>query len=569
MRLSKLIGQRIKDKPRDAETISHIFLIRGGYCRPVSAGIYSLLPLGRKITAKIENIIREEMNAVEGQEVLMPLVQPADLWSESGRLESISSELLRFKDRNDKPMVLAMTHEEATCQLVRTEIASYKQMPSMFYQIQLKYRDEARPRGGLIRVREFTMKDAYSFHTSYECLDAYYKRVHQAYENIFNRCGLTKFVSIESDTGMIGGKLSHEFMAIADCGEDTIFLNQDGSYQANREVAVAAYEFPKEEMKALEEVHTPNKKSIEEVAAFLDVTPAQTGKAVFFADHEGKLVFVMIRGDFEVNEIKLQKVLLTPSLRFATDDEIRACGAEPGYASILNIDTSKCRIVVDPSAAQTNNLVIGANKPEYHIKNFNYERDCAGVGIVADISCVRDGDPCPITHTPLKMCRGIEIGNIFQLGTRYSEKMGCYFLDKDGKPKPIIMGCYGIGIGRTMASVIEQCHDDYGPIWPMAIAPYQVHIIAIQPNKPGVSEVAEKLYQDLLAQGVEVLIDDRGEKPGCMFADADLIGVPLRVVVSPKTLGEDNVEFKTRDGKIKESIAKDLIFDYIMSFIKK
>lgn len=568
MRLSKLIGQRIKEKPRDAETISHIFLIRGGYCRPVSAGIYSLLPLGRRITAKIEAIIREEMNAIEGQEVLMPLVQPAELWAESGRLESISSELLRFKDRNDKPMVLAMTHEEATCQLARTEIVSYKQMPSMFYQIQLKYRDEARPRGGLIRVREFTMKDAYSFHTSFECLDHYYKRVHAAYERIFNRCGLQHFVSIESDSGMIGGKLSHEFMAVADCGEDTLFVNNDGTYQANREVAVAAYEFPKAEPLPLEEVHTPQAKTIEEVAAFLQVTPEQTGKAVFFADHEDKLVFVMIRGDFEVNEIKLQKVLLTPSLRFATDEEIEACGAVPGFASILNIDPTKCRIVIDPSAAYTNNLVIGANKADYHIKNFCYERDGNNAGIVADISCVRDGDPCPITKTPLKMCRGIEIGNIFQLGTRYSEKMGCNYLDKDGKAKPIVMGCYGIGVGRTMAAIIEQNHDDYGPVWPESVAPYHVHIVAIQPNNPEVKETAENLYNALCQHHIEVIYDDRGEKPGSMFADADLIGAPYRVIISPKTLAENNVEFKTRNGQIKENVQKEFIFDKILNTIK-
>ncbi len=560
MRLSQLVGQRLKDAPRDAQSPSHIFIIRGGYARPVSTGIYSLLPLGKRVVAKIEKIIREEMDAIDGQEVLMPVVQPQELWEESGRAQAIGPELLRFKDRNGKPMVLAMTHEEAVCHLARTEITSYKQLPSMLYQIQTKYRDEARPRGGLIRVREFTMKDAYSFHATQECLADYYKRVHKAYENIFRRTGLKLCVSIESDTGMIGGKLAHEFMAVADCGEDTLFLNPDGSYQANREVAVSGIQFPAEPQLPLEEVHTPGKQSIEDVAAFLGTTPDKTGKAVFYSDKDGGLVFVLIRGDFEVNDTKLKKVLLTPELKFANDEQIRACGAEPGYASLLNVDRTKCRIVVDRSAAESCNLVVGANKPDHHLKNFNYSRDAHGAGVVVDVACVRAGDPCPVTGEPLIEKRGIEVGNIFQLGTRYSEKMGCSFLDQNGKAKPAVMGCYGIGVGRTMAAVIEQNHDQYGPVWPMSIAPYQVHLVALNYAQPEVKVAAEKLYADLQAAGLEVLFDDRGEKAGFAFADADLIGIPLRLIVSPKSLPENKVEFKRRDwGKRSELLDKDTV----------
>lgn len=336
MRMSKMVGRRLKEDPKDARTISHKFLIRGGYARPVSAGIYSLLPLGKRIVAKIEEIIREEMNRVDGQEVLMPVVLPADLWQESGRYESVGDELLRFKDRNDKPMLLAMTHEEAVVQLARTELTSYKQLPVMLYQIQTKYRDEARPRAGLIRVREFTMKDAYSFHVSQADLEPYYMRVHEAYERIFKRLGMRNFISIESNSGMMGGKVSHEFMAICDCGEDTIFVSQDYRYRANREIAKAAWKYEKAPELALEKVHTPGTKTIEDVAAYLGVRPEDTGKAVFYQDKQtGELIFALIRGDFEVNETKLQNLVKVSELGFADDESIRAIGCEPGYASIL------------------------------------------------------------------------------------------------------------------------------------------------------------------------------------------------------------------------------------------
>ena len=566
MKMSKLVGRRIKEVPRDAETASHIFLIRGGYARMVSAGIYTLLPIGHRVAAKIEAIVREEMDGVDGQEMKMPVAQPAELWQESGRYDAVGAELLRFTDRNDKAMVLAMTHEEATCHFARTEISSYKQLPSMIYQVQTKYRDEARPRAGLIRVREFTMKDGYSFHANQACLEAYYERVHNAYERIFARVGMSEVLDIESDTGMMGGSMSHEFMAIADCGEDTVFTSPCGSYRANRDIASTNLQFLASEMGDLEKVHTPGKTSIADVAEFLKLGPENTGKAVFYRIQDGTLIFAVIRGDIEVNEIKLKNHLRSPSLEFATDDEIQAIGAVPGYASLHGINTEKLRIIVDPSARHTNNLVVGANEQDYHFINYNFERDAADLLEkleVVDIATAREGDPCPVTGEPLQMKRGIEVGNIFQLGTKYSEAMGCSFLNENGKRVPVIMGCYGIGIGRAMAAVIEQSHDKFGPIWPLSIAPYHVHICALNPKKENVGAIAEEIYERLQAAGIEVLLDDRGEKAGWAFNDADLIGIPLRIIVSPKTVAEDLVEFKARDGSDKKLIPIADVVDFI------
>ena len=570
MKMSKLVGRRIKEDPKDAKTVSHKFLIRGGYIRPVSAGIYSLLPTGERIVRKIEAIIREEMNRIDGQEVLMPVVLPADLWQESGRYESVGAELLRFRDRNEKPMILAMTHEEAIVHLVRTELNSYKQLPVMLYQIQTKYRDEARPRAGLIRTREFTMKDAYSFHTDQADLERYYARCHEAYERIFRRVGMKNVLSIESNSGMMGGKVSHEFMAICDCGEDTVITNADYSYRANREIAVAAWKFEKGEPLPLEKVHTPGMKTIEDVAGFLGVKPENTGKAVFYQDaHTGELIFVLIRGDFEVNEVKLANALKVSELKFADDAAIEAAGAVPGFASPVGIDPGRARIVVDRSAAESGNLVVGANEADFHYRNFNFDRDLAGSDcLVTDIACVREGDPCPLTGQPLQFLRGIEVGNIFQLGTKYSDAMHCDYLDRDGKSHPMVMGCYGIGVGRAMAAVIEQSCDEYGPIWPMSIAPWQVELCAINPEKEGVGEACERLYSELQAAGIEVLYDDRGEKAGSMFSDADLLGIPLRLVVSPRTLAEKQAEFKVRGSRDAERIALDAVVSHVAARIE-
>ncbi len=576
MKMSQMVGRRLREDPKDAKTVSHKFLVRGGYIRPVSAGIYSLLPVAKRIIKKIEEIIREEMNAIDGQEVLMPVVLPAELWQESGRYESVGGELLRFKDRNNKAMLLGMTHEEAVVQLVRTEINSYKQLPFMVYQIQTKYRDEARPRAGLIRVREFTMKDAYSFHTSQESLDEYYQRAHAAYEKIYRRVGLQHVVSILSNSGMMGGSISHEFMSIADCGEDSIFLSPDGkSYKANREVAVSGLKFDKTGVQELplEKVATPGKHSIEAVAEFLNVTADQTGKAVFYSDEEGKkLIFVLIRGDFEVNEAKLKTLLGIPEIKFATDEQIRAVGSVPGYASPIGLDQSRMILVVDHSAAGTANLVVGANEADQHYKNFNYGRDLIGC-TVADVACVREGDPCPVTGEPLQFRHGIEVGNIFQLGTKYSKPMQCTYLDKDGKSQTMIMGCYGIGVGRTMASVVEDSHDDYGPIWPMSIAPYQVQVCALNPDKDGVGTAAEELVNAMDKLGVEVLYDDRGEKAGSMFSDADLLGVPFRVIISPKSLANGMAEFRLRSSRDTELIpladAAQILADRVKAELEK
>lgn len=568
MRMSKLIGRKIKEDPKDATTVSHKFLMRGAYVRPVSAGIYSLLPLGKRVVDKIENIIREEMNSIEGQEVLMPVVNPAELWQESGRYDSVGRELLRFKDRNEKEMVLAMTNEETTCHLVRTEVNSYRQLPFMLYHIQTKYRDEARPRAGMIRVREFTMKDGYSFHTSPECLDEYYQRVFHAYERIFKRVGLTECLSIEADPGMMGGNTSHEFMALAECGEDMIFISKDGKYKANKDVATTAVEFDQEEPLPLEKVSTPGKETIEDVAEFLEVKPENTGKAVFFLDADKKLVFAMVRGDFEVNEAKLKRHLGSAELEYADDEAIRKAGAEPGYASPLALDHSIVRIIVDNSIAKSSNLVVGANEPNFHYKNFNFLRDLQGAQ-VADISSAREGDPSPINGQPLELKRGIEVGNIFKLGTKYSSSMNCTFLDQNGKAHPMIMGCYGIGVGRTMASVVEQCHDDWGPIWPISVAPYQIQICSLNPKKPGVKEAADKLYQELLDLDIEVLYDDRGEKAGFMFNDADLNGIPFRLIISPKTIENNEVEFKMRGQRDGEMLVLEEAAAKLAEMVKK
>ena len=401
------------------------------------------------------------------------------------------------------------------------------------------------------------MKDAYSFHADQEDLEKYYVRAHEAYERIFRRIGLENVLSIESNSGMMGGKVSHEFMAVCECGEDTIFVSPDRSYRANREIATAAWQFEKSAPLPLEKVATPGSKTIEEVATFLGVEAKDTGKAVFYCDAAtGELIFAMIRGDFEVNESKLGNLLKVSELKFADDAAILDAGAVPGYASPIGIKGKKVKVVLDRSVVESSNLVVGANDDGYHYKNFNADRDMEGVEfIVADIATVRAGDPCPKTGEPLEMLRGIEVGNIFQLGTKYSASMGCTYLDQNGKSAPMIMGCYGIGVGRSMASVVEYSHDDYGPIWPMSIAPWQVQICALNLNKPGVAETAEAIAAELEKQGVEVLYDDRGEKAGFMFSDADLLGVPLRVVISPKTLEAGQVEFKRRNSRDSELLA--------------
>lgn len=545
MRISQLVGKRYKERPAEATLDSHAFLLRGGYARQMANGIYSLLPTGWRVIRKIEAILREEMDRVGGQEVLMPVVQPAELWQESGRYEGVGSELCRFKDRTGHDMVLAMTHEEGVVHLTRHEIASYTQLPVMVYQIQTKFRDEPRSRGGLIRVREFTMKDGYSFHTNHEDLEQYYEVCAKAYHRIFARAGLPEVVSVESDSGMMGGKKAHEFMLLTDCGEDTIVTSDDGSYLANQEVATGKVEAHPAEPLELEKVHTPGCKTIEEVAKFVGVETWQTAKCVFFeSDAEGKLVLVLVRGDREVNEMKVAKLIGVMPVA-ASDEKIQTAGAVPGYAATLDLDLSKIHLLVDHTIAESNNLVCGANETDYHYKNYNFERDCPGVETV-DVIEVAEVDLAP-TGGKVVLRRGIEVGNIFQLGTKYTESMGMTYLDEAGKTQIPIMGCYGIGVGRLMSSIMEERRDKWGVKWPISVAPWQVHICCLKPEKGGAGEVAEKLYNDLTAAGVETIWDDRGATPGWQFSEADLIGVPFRLIVSERNLNEGNLEWKRRD----------------------
>ncbi len=554
MRFSHALIPTLRDAPKDAELISHKLLVRAGFIRPIAAGIYALLPLGQRVRLKIERIIREEMDAIGAQEISMPIVQPAELWHESGRWYQYGPELVRFKDRAERELVLATTHEEVVTDLVRREIKSYRQVPLVLYQIQTKFRDEPRPRGGLIRVREFVMKDAYSFHSSEDDLDAFYLKIRQAYEKIFRRCGLD-FVIVQGDPGLIGGRDSHEFMLLSDSGEDQVMLCENCRYAANREIAkkFKAPVNPSEPMLPLEEVATPGCESIQSLAEFLKITAARTAKAIFYVANETDFVFALIRGDLEVSETKLANALGARTLRPATEDEIRAIGAVPGYASPVGLPKqSAVKLVVDDSVVAERNLVSGANRENFHLRNVNYGRDF-GADILADIALARAGDPCPHCHSPLALKSAIELGHIFKLGTRYSEVMGAKILTKDGSERSLAMGCYGIGVGRLMAAIVEAHHDEKGIIWPEEIAPFQIALLVLNTDRPEQTELAEKLYALLCASGFEVLYDDRAESAGVKFTDADLIGVPYRMVIGSRTLQNKTIELRRRrDGTKRE-----------------
>lgn len=554
MKLDKLIGDRFKERPSDCQIDSHALMTRGGYIKYVANGIYSSFPPLKRITKKIENIIREEMDAVDGQEVSFPVVMPATLWQESGRYESIGSELLRFTDRNKQPMVLGMTHEEAAVQLVREYANSYTKYPFMIYQIQTKFRDEARPRGGLIRVREFTMKDAYSFHTSQEDLEEYYVRVHKAYERIYARCGVPEVISVKSDSGMMGGSVSHEFMLLTPIGEDSIAVCKHCGYTANVEAAKSVIENTRDDVsEELKEVYTPDIHTIEDICEFLKTPLEKSCKAVVYQkNHDDSFVVIFIRGDLDINETKVTNFLgcdIHPAV--ITED----CGLNAGYIGPVNLKINgDFTVLYDTSLENTNNLSCGANKNEYHLTGLDMSRDVPNAEY-HDFAKITDGGICPeCGEKAISISRGIEVGNIFQLGTKYSKSMNMTYLDKDGNTQIPIMGCYGIGVGRLAASVCEVCHDDYGPIWPMAIAPWQVHICAVRSDDEKVKAVADKLYEDLMNAGIEVIYDDRNVRAGVMFSDADLIGVPLRIVVSPRNLDEGVFELNSRDKKISEKI---------------
>jgi prolyl-tRNA synthetase len=545
MRLSRAFFQTLRDAPADAELMSHKLLLRAGFIQPLGAGIYSYLPLARRSMDKIERIIRQEMNAIGGQEITMPVVHPAELWQQTGRWESAYPELVHWRDRAGRDMTLAMTHEEVVADLARREISSYRQLPQMIYHLQTKFRDEPRSRGGLIRVREFTMKDSYSLDADEAGLDRQFEAHRLAYRRIFQRCGL-ETLEVSADVGMMGGSASVEFMALAPAGEDTLLLCAACGYAANREVATFRKPTPPDEApQSVEKVATPHCKTIAELAAFLSVPESRTAKAVFFVAEGGKVIFAITRGDMEVNETKLRQAAGVTALRPATEEEIRAAGAEPGYGSPVGVQGAF--VVVDDLVAASPNLAAGANQEGYHLLNVNCGRDYTP-DIVADIIAVQGGEPCPACGSPLRAERGIEVGNIFKLGTRYSEAIGALYDDPQGVKRPIVMGSYGIGVGRLLATVAELRHDDAGLVWPASVAPFQVHLVLLPKKAPQAVEAADRLYAELTAAGFQVLYDDREDpSPGVKFNDADLIGLPLRITVSARSLEQGGVELKRRN----------------------
>ena len=550
MKVSELLGERYKD--RVAEIESQNLMVRGGYIKQVGNGIYSLMPPARRIHNKIEAILRQEMDRIDGQEVLFPVTMPATLWQASGRWESVGKELLRFKDRSGADMVLGMTHEEAAVHMAMNVASTYQKYPCMIYQIQTKFRDEPRARGGLIRVREFTMKDGYSFHTSQKDLERYYKRCYRAYERIYARVGIPEVVAVASDSGMMGGKVSHEFMLLTDIGEDTIVLCPECGYRANMEAAdCIVHNDPDEAMAPLEKVATYDNKTIEDVCSFLHGSAEKSAKAVVYQRNEDdSYVLVFVRGDLEVNETKLRNYLkaeVHPAV------EIDHAGLVAGAIGPVN-PAKGITVVYDRSLEGARNLVCGANEEGYHFTGLNMDRDVPNAEY-ADVAKATVGGVCPkCGKHSLTIKNGIEVGNIFQLGRRYTESMGMTYDDEKGNRVNPIMGCYGIGVGRLMASVCEEHHDQYGPVWPISIAPWEIEICALRADQAHVKEEANKLYKSLMDEGYEVLFDDRTVSAGFMFSDADLLGSPVRIVISPKTLDRGVVEIVTRDKTIKEDV---------------
>ena len=559
MKLANLVGERFKERPSDCVIESHALCVKGGYIKYVANGIYSLYPPMKRITAKIENIIREEMDAVDCQEVLFPVVLPGALWEESGRFTSVGDELLRFEDRNGTSMVLGMTHEEAAVQLVREYGQSYAKYPFAIYQIQTKFRDEARPRAGLIRVREFTMKDAYSFHTSQEDLEQYYDRMAKAYDRVFARAGIPETVSVKSDSGMIGGSVSHEYMLLTDAGEDSIVLCDECGYSANMEAADTTVDnsgcAPAGE---LTKVHTPGCKTIEEVCTFLNSKVEESCKAVIYQKNlTDEYVVVFLRGDYEVNETKLTNLLgekVHPAV--ITEESGLVAGFCGPYGQHAN-----CTIIYDKSLCGIENLCAGANEVDYHYTGLNIKRDVGEVEYV-DVAKIQTGGICPCCgKKTIHISRGIEVGNIFQLGTKYSKSMGMTYTDENGEVQTPIMGCYGIGVGRLAASVCEAKRDEYGPIWPISIAPWQVHICCMRVDKEECKSIGDRLYKEMLDAGIEVIYDDRKASVGAMLADADLLGVPVRVVIGPKNAVNGEVEIMTRDKRFSNKVSVDNALD--------
>jgi prolyl-tRNA synthetase len=544
MRYSEMFLPTGREVPSDAELISHQLMIRAGLIRKLTSGVYSYLPLGYRVIRKFEQIVREEMNRAGAQEVFLPMVQPAELWQESGRWVHYGKELLRFRDRHDRECCLGPTHEEVITDLVRNEIKTYRQLPRNLYQIQTKFRDEIRPRFGVMRCREFGMKDAYSFDMDEAGAEVSYRKMFEAYQRIFTRCGLS-FRPVEADSGSIGGKYSHEFMVMADSGEDAVCYCGACSYAANlekAEIARPAVTEPEGVALPMEEVHTPNVRTIEEVCGFLVVAPEAVVKTLVFSA-DGNAVAVLIRGDHEVNEAKVRNYLGCGSLELADEEMIRnVTGSPRGFAGAVGI---RSRIVADYSLLGLNDCVVGANREDYHLRHVKPGRDFT-ITEHADLRIIREFDPCPRCGGEVRFARGIEVGHVFKLGTKYSKAMKAVFLDQSGKEKTMVMGCYGIGIGRTVAAAIEQNHDGEGIVWPLPLAPYTVIITPVNVNEKALSDAAEELYRILTENGVEVIVDDRDERAGVKFKDADLIGIPYRVTVGPKKLAEGKMEIKNR-----------------------
>ena len=566
MRLSKMHIKTLREVPNEAEIPSHILLLRGGMIRKLVSGVYGFMPLGWRSIRKIEEIIRQEMDAAGAQEIHMSAVQPAELWQESGRWYAYGPELWRLKDRNGRDFCLGPTHEEIFTDLIRNDVSSYRQLPLNLYQIQTKYRDEARPRFGLMRSREFIMKDAYSFDRDFDGLDKSYEQMYRAYEKIFTRCGLT-FRPVEADTGAIGGSNSHEFTALSEVGESEIAYCENCSMAATVERAQCVdAPVQTEEMKPAEDVHTPGTKTIEAVAAYLGLDQSQTIKALLFVtfDEEGKekeYVAAFIRGDRELNMTKLVNALEIPEHAIAFADEEKmgeVTGCVGGFTGPMGLHD--CKIVVDSELPGLRNLCAGANRKDYHKINVNYGRDYEG-DIVKDIKVLKEGDPCPVCGAPVRHTRGIEVGQVFKLGTKYSQSMGAFYKDENQKEQLIVMGCYGIGVSRTLAAIVEQHHDKDGIIWPVSVAPYHVIITLVKPEDSVQAQVAEKIYNELKAAGIEVLLDDRQERPGVKFKDADLLGIPVRITVG-KLAQEGIVEYKLRremeksEKSVEEAIAE-------------
>ena len=561
MRLSKMYVRTLRELPAEAEIPSHILLLRTGMIRKLASGIYGFMPLGWRSLHKIENIIREEMDKSGAQEILMSAIQPAELWEESGRWSAYGPELWRIKDRNGRDFCLGPTHEEIFTDIVRDGVSSYRQLPLNLYQIQHKYRDEARPRFGLMRSREFIMKDAYSFDKDQEGLDKSYDDMYDAYTRIFTRCGLT-FRPVEADSGAIGGNASHEFTALSEVGESDIAYCESCSMAANVEKAACRDAEPSPESEAmleLQEVHTPGTKTIEEVAGFLNIDKTKTIKALLFEkyDEDGKAdgyVAAFVRGDRDLNMIKLVNALNIPEHAIAFADESKleaAIGAVGGFTGPIGLHD--CTVVVDSELVGLKNLCAGACKLDHHILNVTYGRDYEG-DIVTDLKVLKEGDPCPVCGAPIKHTRGIEVGQVFKLGTKYSKAMNAIYKDENQQDHPLVMGCYGIGVSRTLAAVIEQHHDEDGIIWPVSVAPYHVIVTLVKPKDEEQAKLAEEIYQSLLVAGVEAVIDDRDERPGVKFKDADLLGFPIRITVG-KRAGEGIVEYKLRRDSEKSELS--------------